>query len=116
MQDYSMNDFIDDVPSEFTDEDRWFWIFTKPMLAVAGGCMFITLITAKVFSLFFGISWPVWILGIIFTVTVEIFMNIPYTGSNILKGGGDTLFWIMLRVLYRKRHSAIYTKGLKDTE
>lgn len=110
----TMNDFTDDIPAEFTDEDIWFFIFTKPMLAVALGCVIVTVIVSNILKLLLGIFWPSMIIGLIASAVVVLLMKIPYVGSNVLRGGGDSVFMILLRKFYRKKHREIFVKGWKD--
>ena len=110
----SMDDFTDDIPSEFTDEDKWFVFFTKPMLlAIAIGVIF-TVIVANIFKFLFGFFWPIMIIGLIATAIVVGMMMIPASTNNTMKGGDDSVFVVQIKKWYRRKNRAIYVKDRKS--
>ena len=93
----TMDDFTDEVPSEFTDEDKWFVFFTKPMLFVAVIGIVLTVITSNLIKVLFGVFWPFMIMGLIFSAIVVALMVIPAPASSVMKGGGDTILTVILK-------------------
>ena len=110
----TMDDFTDEVPSEFTDEDKWFIFFTKPMLLVAVIGFVLTVITSNLIKLLFGVFWPFMIIGIILTLMVVVMMIIPAPASSVMKGGGDTILAVILKKIYRRKNRIIYVKGVRE--
>ena len=110
-----MDAFTDDVPSEFTDEDRWFVFFTKPILLVMAVGVMGTVIVANILKLIFGVLIPFIIIGIIATAIVVLMMMIPAPSTNVMRGGGgETVMDIQLKKRHRKKDRSIYLKGVGD--
>ena len=109
-----MDAFTDDIPSEFTDEDKWFKFFTKPMLLVIAIGAVITVIVANIFKLFFGVIIPFLIIGFIATAVVVVMMMIPAPSSNVMRGGGESIMDVQLKKRYRKKSRCIWVKGISD--
>ena len=109
-----MDAFTDDVPSEFTDEDKWFVFFTKPMLLVIAVGVVGTVIVANILKLFFGVIIPFLIIGFIATAVVVIMMMIPAPSANVMRGGGETVMDVQLKKRYRKKNRCVYVKGIRD--
>lgn len=99
-----------EIPSEFTDEDRWFKYFTKKTLAfIMAGCL-IMVFLYKVFALFGGALIGV-VLGIVITIALAAISMIPVPENQFLRGGGLTLDVIIIRRFIRKGKRVIYVKG-----
>lgn len=109
-----MDAFTDDIPSEFTDEDKWFKFFTKPMLLVIAVGAVITVIVANILKLFFGVLIPFLIIGFIATAVVVVMMMIPAPSNNVMRGGGESIMNIQLKKRYRKKNRCIWVKGIRD--
>lgn len=110
-----MDAFTDDIPSEFTDEDKWFVFFTKPILLVIAVGIVGTVIVANILKLIFGVLLPFIIIGVIATAVVVLMMMIPAPSSNVMRGGGgETVMDIQLKKRHRKKERSIYVKGVRD--
>lgn len=99
-----------DIPSEFSDEDRWFKIFTKKqaiMIAAAAGVM---VMLEKIFDKF-GLAFVGIILGAILIIVTAVIVMFRIPEMNYLRGGGQTLDIILFKRLVRKRNRYIYVKG-----
>ena len=98
------------IPSEFTDEDRWFKFFTKKQLAVVLLNIVWTIALGKLFKLF-GIM-PVGIaIGVIQTLVVTALAMFRLPESNYLRGGGQIIGVVLLKRMYRRLFACIYVKG-----
>lgn len=104
------NGMAHEIPSEFTDEDRWLKIFSTKSFAVLGVTGIITLLLTKFFGLF-GIPLVGAILGGILVVTATGTTMIRKFGDNYLKGAGQTLDRLLILRLIRRRNRVIYVKG-----
>lgn len=108
-----MTKFRYSIPSEFSDEDRWFKYFTKrDLIALAiGGVITVALYR---FTLQFGKPIIGLIIGgIIIAISLSLSMNkIPDT--FYLKGGGQPIVVYLLKILIRKKKKVIYVKGYSE--
>lgn len=101
------------IPSEFSDEDKWFKYFTKKTLActLLSG-MFMVLLGN--FTSLFGSRAPGLILGSIIVVFVIFITNFKIPETEYLKGAGQTIDVILIRKYLRRRAKCIYVKGYKN--
>lgn len=98
------------IPSEFSNEDRWFKYFTMKSLLVLilfGG---ITYGIAQI-TLLFGSAWPGLILGGIITALAVASTMIPISEAAYLSGAGLTIDIYIFRRLLRKINKVVYIKG-----
>lgn len=101
---------VHSIPSEFTDEDKWFKFFKKRNLVVIAAGLGVTGFFFKIATPF-GLGVPLGLFGIVVTVIATIITMIPLPETNYLKGGGQTLDVILLRRYIRKKNKKIYIKG-----
>lgn len=110
-----MDRFVYNIPSEFTDEDKYFKFFTKKDLAV------IIITGAFTFLLFkiaghFGRPLVGLIIGIIIMILSIGCSMIKKPSSEYLTGGGQVIMILILRRLIRRKKKVIYIKGYDDLE
>lgn len=98
------------IPSEFTDEDKWFRIFYKKNLLVMICGLGFTGVIAKAGALF-GMQLPMIIFGLIVTAVITGITMLPVPETQYLKGGGQTLDIILIRMFIRKKNSVLYVRG-----
>lgn len=102
-----------EIPSEFTDEDRWFKYFTKKTLAfIMVGCV-ITCLLFKLCSFFGGAIIGV-VLGLVITVALGAVSMIPVPENQFLRGGGLTYDVIIIRRFIRRKNKVVYVKGYEN--
>lgn len=111
-----MAKFTYNIPSEFTDEDKYFKYFTKKDMAVIIVTGALTLLLYKITGSLFGKPIiGIVIGGIIMIVSIGCAMiRIPET--EYLNGGGQTILTLLIRRLVRKNNKLIYIKGYDDWE
>lgn len=99
-----------EIPSKFTDEDRWFKYFTKKTLRfIMVGCLILVLLY-KIFSLF-GLAVIGVVFGVVITIALAAISMIPVPENQFLRGGGLTLDIILIRRFIRRGNKVIYVKG-----
>ena len=104
-----------EIPSEFTDEDRWLNLFSTKSFAVLGVGGVLTLGLYKFFGLF-SISLVGGILGFLVTAFATGLTMIPKMGDDYLRGAGQKLDRLLLLWIVRKRNRCIYVKGYGKEE
>lgn len=104
------NGMTHEVPSEFTDEDRWLNIFSTKSFAVLGMTGMVMLFLIKFFTLFHAAVIG-WILGGILVVVGTGITMVKKMGDNYLQGAGQTFDRILFLRMVRKRNKVIYVKG-----
>ena len=95
------------VPAEFSDDERWYRIFTKKSLAtMIVGCA----IAAGVIAVFtsFGLLPLGIVLGGALGVSFFCVTVLKLPGKDVLSGSGCTMDVIALRIFTRKRQGRIY--------
>lgn len=100
------------IPSEFSDEDKWFKYFTKKTL----GCTLVSgmlMVLLGNLTLLFGSRAPGLILGSIIVIFVLFITNFKIPETEYLKGAGLTIDVILIRRYLRRRAKCIYVKGYK---
>ena len=98
------------IPSEFTDEDKWFRYFTKKSLlalAISGMIAYGIIMLGKLL----GGLIPAIIVGGLFVAIVTGCTMLPYPDTEYLKGGGMTLDVLFIRRIIRRSNKKLYVKG-----
>ena len=101
-----------EIPSEFTDEDKWLKYFSKKSV-------FVLCITGMIAFLFYQFTslFGIPLLGIIIGGCVMAIgvapTMLPRSEMEYLKGGGQTWDLIFLKWLIRKSKKVIYVKGYR---
>lgn len=104
-----------EIPSEFTDEDRWLNLFSTKSFAVLGVGGVLTLGLYKLFGLF-SLSLAGGIPGLLLTVFAVGITMIPKMGDDYMTGAGQKLDRLLLLRIVRKRNRCIYVKGYGKEE
>lgn len=102
------------IPREIRDEDKWFRYFTKKqaVILVLSLLLDYKIIAAAAAK---GLTLLAIIVSVIFTLTVAgvVMVRLP-VDVMFLTGGGITLDEWLLRLFFRLRGRAIYTKLRKE--
>lgn len=108
--------FTYNIPSEFTDEDKWFKYFTKKDMGVILVTGVITLTLYKLSDSLLEKPFIGLIIGGII-MCISLFCSMVKLPDTLyLTGGGQTILTLMMRRLVRKRNRVIYIKGYDDWE
>ena len=101
-----------EIPSEFTDEDKWLKYFSKKSilaLCITGAVAFLFYQVGKFLGAgLVGIAFGALIMAAGVAPTM-----IPRSETEYLKGGGITYDVIAIRWLIRKSKKIIYIKGYR---
>ena len=103
------------IPSEFTDEDKWFKFFTKKSLValMVSGIIAYGIIWA---ARFLGILIPGILVGALLVIIVTGSTMLPYPETEYMRGGGLTLDVLLARRIIRKVNACLYVKGYSADE
>lgn len=99
----------EDRPPEFTNDERWWTVFTRQSLLVflisSGIAIFICYLLSKINLTPVGI-----VLGLLF-VFVSVAMTIlPLPGNDVLRGAGLLMWAVVFQVAVRKKKRHLYIK------
>ena len=96
-------------PPEFSNDERWFKIFTTKSLIVFLIMSLIGYLIARFFILF-GLT-PIGIMAALLLVTMSmVVVMVPLPGKDVLNGSGMTLDVMLFQMLVRKKRACIYVK------
>ncbi len=76
-----------EIPSEFTDEDRWLNLFSTKSFSVLGAGSVFTLALYKIFG-FISLHLVGGVIGFVITVIATGTTMVPKMGDDYMKGGG----------------------------
>lgn len=107
-----MSGFTDDIPAEFTDEERWLKIFPRRVFITLCALVLAGLLITRILNALFGIFWQVLVPWLIITAVVTALMMIPVSGNDVMHGGGQDVMSLLIKKRHRKRDRKIYVKGL----
>lgn len=98
-----------DIPSEFTDDGRWFHFFTKK------GIIFVAVGLVIMYGLYkvtvpFGFTLAGVIVGLVITILLGFVSMFP-SPSDYIHGSGITIDVLILRRFIRWANRCIYVKG-----
>ncbi len=99
-----------EIPSEFTDEDRWLNLFSTKSFAVLGAGGVLTIGLYKFFGLF-SLQMAGGAAGLLFSAAATGLTMIPKMGDDYLAGAGQKLDRLLLLRIVRRRNRCIYVKG-----
>lgn len=104
------------VPSEFSDEDKWFTYFTKRDLGVLITTGAFTILLYKLSGSLLGKPFVGLIIGgFIMLISVSCSM-IKLPDTMFLTGGSQTILNILLKRFIRRKKKVIYVKGYSEWE
>lgn len=104
------------IPSEFTDEDKWFKFFTKKTLTVLVVTGAFTVFLYKMFGAIFNKAFIGILIGALVMIISALITMMPVSDDKYLKGGGQTLDSVFLKILIRKKNRRIYVLGYEDED
>ena len=104
--------FTDEIPDEFTDEERWLKIFPKKVFIALLVCVGTSFFITKLINLLFGIFWVPLIICVIISAVIIFAMCISRDESDYLRGGGQSYMSLWLKKSYRKKHRCLYCRGV----
>lgn len=104
------------IPSEFSDEDRWFKYFTKRDLGVLVTTGAFTVLLFKLTDSLFGKPLIGLIIGVIIVLISMACSMVKLPDTLWLKGGCQPIATILLRRLIRRKKRVIYVKGYREEE
>lgn len=104
-----------EIPSEFTDEDRWLNLFSTKSFAVLGVGGIFTLILYKFLGLF-SLQIIGGVVGVVVTFLATGATMVPKMGDDYMKGAGQKLDRLLLLRIVRMRNRCIYVKGYGKEE
>lgn len=110
-----MANLREEVPAEFSDDERWYKYFTKKTLVV----LLIAILFTYVLTVLFGlIHLPALglFIGIIIGSTVFIAFNVKLPISDTLHGGGTTLDVLFVRIMVRRKTGKIMVRYNEHVE
>ena len=102
----------EEIPGEFTDEEKWLKIFPIKAFIALGIGFGITALIANMLKLIVASFFiPVLIIGGIITAAVVVLMMIPKAETEWLTGGGQSYASIIVKKILRKTNRCIYVRG-----
>ena len=109
------SEFTNEVPGEYTDDERWLKIFKSYQALTLLGLILVTIILTKTFNLF-GIGFIGTFIGIGISILIMCAISINVPADEYLKGASHTLFAIWLRKRYRKKNKIIFVKNYMEED
>lgn len=99
-----------EIPSEFTDEDRWLNLFSTKSFSILGAGSILTLILYKLLGAA-SLQMAGGAVGLAVTLAATGATMIPKMGDDYMKGAGQKLDRLLLLRIVRRRNRCIYVKG-----
>ena len=100
----------EEIPSEFTDEEKWFKFFPKTAFIALGVGTLFTLLLANLLK-GAGLFMATVITGAIPTIICVALIMIPKPDTEWLKGGGQSYSTLIIKRLLRRMKRCIYVLG-----
>lgn len=105
----------EETPQEFSDDERWYTVFTTLSLAVVVVCSLFTFFLATLLSRI-GLGIVGFILGAIITLVAFMLVSVRVMEDDVIHGSGTLLADILYRMIVRKRVSRIYIKDFDKVD
>lgn len=103
---------IDEIPEEFSDEEKWFKFFSIHSLIVLAAGLGIAAGLAKLISLIYTAAFvPVMLMGAVVTIIIVIFTMVPRSDTEWLRGGGQSYAKYFTKRILRKMNKRLYVLG-----
>ena len=109
-----MADLREEVPREFSDDERWYRFFSRKAILVLLIMGVVDLAIVKFFTLIHLQTAGIFI-SIILTAVVMAAVMLPIPEGDVLHGSGSTCDVILFRLYVRQKSSKIYVKGFTDS-
>lgn len=106
-----MADLREEVPREFSDDERWYRFFSRKSILVLLIMGVMDLAIVKFFA-FIHLQTPGIFVAIILTVVVMAAVMLPIPEGDVLHGSGSTCDVILFRLYVRRKNSKIYVRNL----
>lgn len=104
---------VEEIPSEFTDDERWFRYFPKKAVVILAIGFCLAFGSAKVMDVF-GLFMPTLIVIAIIAIVLAAMTMIPIPETNYLKGGGQSIMDVVIKIILRKFKKVLYALGYND--
>lgn len=108
-------DLREEVPREFSDDERWYRFFTRKSILVLLLMGVISLMTVK-FFIWVGMRVLGIYISLALTGIVMLLVMLPVPEGDILHGSGCTCDIILLRLLIHRKKNRIYMKGYLEVK
>lgn len=108
-----VSDLREEVPREFSDDERWYRFFTRKSILVLLIMGVLSLLIVK-FFVWIGLRMAGIYISMVLTGVVMLVVMLPVPEGDILHGSGCTCDIILLRLFIRKRNGKIYMKGCRS--
>lgn len=105
-----VGNMTEEIPSEFTDDEKWFKFFPKTAFLFLVVAIFFILLFANLLK-GFGLFVPTIIVGAIPTLIIVALMMIKCPESEYLKGGGQTYWTLFVKKFLRRMKAVLYVRG-----
>lgn len=102
-----------EIPSEFTDEEKWLKFFPRKAFIAGGVCMGVGVIFANILK-GAGLFVPVLVFFGIITAVMVLLIMVKKPEGDYLKGSGQAYGDLLIKRILRKRKSCIYVLGYDD--
>lgn len=106
--------FTDDIPGEFKDEERWFKFFPRNVAIMLLVSLAVGFGIVKAFEAITGHFVVPLIIVVLFTIFLGYIMMKKKDSSDVMRGGGQSIFYLWIYKAYRRKNRKIYVKGLGD--
>lgn len=110
-----MSELREEVPREFSDDERWYRYFTRKSIMVLLCMGVLSLIIIKFCSLI-GVQIVGIYLALVLTTVAMVAVMLPIPEGDVLHGSGCTCDVILLRMYIRKKKARLYLKGFQESE
>ncbi|XBX10700.1 hypothetical protein QMP26_41100 (plasmid) [Enterocloster clostridioformis] len=110
-----MADLREEVPREFSDDERWYRYFTRKSIFALLVMGVFSMGIVKFFT-FIGIQLVGIYTALILTCVVMAVIMLPIPEGDCLHGSGCTCDTILMRLYVRRKNQYIYVKKLEAEE
>lgn len=104
-----------EIPSEFSDEEKWLNFFSKKAFIWGGATLGIGLVLANVLKPF-GLFVPMLVISIIATLAMVGLIMIKKPEGDYVNGSGLSYMEILLRIKGRRSRKVIYLLGYDEID
>lgn len=110
-----MANLREQVPGEFTDDERWYRFFTlKTLIAFAIGTaldFLLTVLFSKIGAAAFGL-----VLGTLLLFVIVSFVSVRWPMTDTVRGGGKTLSELSVALFAHRKNRALYVRIFRKEE
>lgn len=103
----------EEVPREFSDDERWYRFFTTKMIVVLLVGAGFTFLMYRLFSLFNAGVVALIVFGLLTLIALALVaIKVPRDGAFAMYGQGTLLSTLLYRVIVRRKKGRIYVAGI----